>query len=258
MDFLVNILQSVLDAGPAVMLPVVMFILGLIFRMKVGEALKTGLLVGIGFQGLVLAIDLLLASVNPAIEYYAELGEGFTTVDVGWAAVGAASWGVPFSALAVLLIVVLNVILVMTGKTRVINVDIWNFIHLLIPGALAYSLFDSFWLGLIVTVGLSVVSLYFAEKIAPAWQEYFGMEGTTVTTLSYITFAWPVGIIGNKLIDLIPGVRDIDLSLDTLQEKAGVLADPAVIGLLIGGFLGVITDQDVTTSLSMGVGVSAA
>lgn len=258
MDFLVNILQSVLDAGPAVMLPVVMFILGLIFRMKVGEALKTGLLVGIGFQGLVLAIDLLLASVNPAIEYYAEFGEGFTTVDVGWAAVGAASWGVPFSALAVLLIVVLNVILVMTGKTRVINVDIWNFIHLLIPGALAYSLFDSFWLGLIVTVGLSVVSLYFAEKIAPAWQEYFGLEGTTVTTLSYITFAWPVGIIGNKLIDLIPGVRDIDLSLDTLQEKAGVLADPAVIGLLIGGFLGVITGQDVTTSLSMGVGVSAA
>jgi len=258
MDTIYNILQGILDAGPAVMLPVIMFILGLIFRMKVGEALKTGLLVGIGFQGLTLAIDLLLNSVNPAIEYYSELGEGFTTVDVGWAAVGAASWGVPFSALAVLLIVGINVLLVMAGKTKVINVDIWNFIHLLIPGALAYSLFDSFWLGLIITVGLSIVSLYFAEKVAPSWQEYFGMEGTTVSTLSYTTFAWPFAVLGNKIIDRIPKLRDVDLSLDTLEDKIGVLADPAVIGVLIGALLGVITRQDFQTILTMGVGVSAA
>ncbi len=258
MDTILNIIQVILNVGPAVMLPVVMFILGLVFRMKIGEAIKTGLMVGIGFQGLGLAIDLLLNSVNPAIEYYAELGQGFTTVDVGWAAVGAASWAVPFSALAVLLIVGINILLIITGKTTVINVDIWNFIHLLIPGALAYSLFDSFWLGLIVTVGLSIVSLYFSEKIAPQWQKYFGMEGTTVSTLSYITFAWPFGILGNKIIDQIPKLKDIDLSLEALEERLGVIADPAVIGLLTGILLGVLTNQEVQVLLSMGVGVSAA
>lgn len=185
MSTIFNIFQDILDLGPAVMLPVIMLILGLIFRMKFGDALKTGLLVGIGFQGLTLAIDLLMDSINPAIEYYADIGEGFTTVDVGWAAVGAASWGVPFSAIAVLLIVGANILLVVTGLTKVINVDLWNFIHFLIPGALAYALFDSFWIGLLVTVGLAIITLFVSEKAAPYWQEYFGVEGTTVSTLSF-------------------------------------------------------------------------
>lgn len=258
MNALFNIFQDILDMGPAVMLPVIMLILGLIFRMKFGDALKTGLLVGIGFQGLSLAIDLLMSSINPAIEYYSEIGEGFTTVDVGWAAVGAASWGVPFSAIAVLLIVGANILLVVTGLTKVINVDLWNFIHFLIPGALAYALFDSFWLGLAITVGLAVITLFIAEKAAPYWQKYFGVEGTTVSTLSFLTFAWPVGILGNKIIDLIPGLRDLDLNMEKIEEKIGFFADPAVIGLIVGSLIGVITRQDWQTVLTMGTGIAAA
>lgn len=258
MNTIFNIFQEILNLGPEVMLPVIMLILGLIFRMKFGDAIKTGLLVGIGFQGLTLAIDLLMNSINPAIEYYRDIGEGFTTVDIGWAAVGAASWAVPFSAIAVLLIVGANVLLIITGLTKVINVDLWNFIHFLIPGALAYALFDSFWIGLLVTVGLAVITLFVSEKVAPYWQEYFGLEGTTVSTLSFLTFAWPVGILGNKIIDKIPGLRDLDLNMEKIEEKIGFLADPAVIGLIIGSLIGVITRQDWQTVLTMGTGIAAA
>jgi len=258
MDAFFNIFQEILDLGAPVMLPILLLILGLIFRMKFGEALRTGLLVGIGFQGLTLAIDLLLDSINPAIEYYRAIGEGFTTVDIGWAAVGAASWAVPFSALAVLIIIALNILLVVTGVTKVINVDLWNYIHFLIPGALAYSLFGSFWLGLIITVGLSLIALFMAEKVAPYWQEYFGLEGTTNSTLSFLTFAWPVGILGNKIIDLIPGIRDLDFDMDKIEDKIGFFADPAVIGLAIGALIGLLTEQSWQTLLSMGVGIAAA
>ncbi len=70
----------------------------------------------------------------------------------------------PFAAPAVLLIVLINIILVVTKRTKVLNVDIWNYIHFLIPGTLAYALTGNAVIGLIVTVGLSVITLFLAEK----------------------------------------------------------------------------------------------
>ena len=96
-----TIIKGILDIGAVVMLPIVMLILCLIFRMPFGKSLKAGLMIGIGFSGLSLVIGALMTTVDPAIKYYQHMGKGFTTVDVGWAAVGAASFGVPFAAPAI-------------------------------------------------------------------------------------------------------------------------------------------------------------
>lgn len=217
MKEILDIIQNVLNLGAAVMLPIVITILGLIFRMIFGNAFKSGLLVGIGFQGLSLTIDLLTKSVRPAVVYYKHLGQGFTTVDVGWAAVGAASWGVPFAALAVLLIVLINFILIMTKVTKVMNIDIWNYIHFLVPRTLAYALSGSFWLGLIITVGLSVISLIAGQIVDPKWEKYYGLEGTTCTTLSYIILAYPIGLFTNWLVEHIPGLNKIHISMGQID-----------------------------------------
>lgn len=73
------------------LLPVVIAILGKFFGMKLGHAVKSGLLVGIGFQGLVLAVNLLITSVEPVMSYYKALGSGYDALEVGFAALGAAS-----------------------------------------------------------------------------------------------------------------------------------------------------------------------
>jgi galactitol PTS system EIIC component len=255
---MLDVIKSIMNLGAAVMLPIVMTILGLIFRMKIGKALKAGLMIGIGFTGLQVIINLMMATVEPAINYYKGMdSSGFTTVDVGWAAMGAASWSVPFAAIAVLLIVGINIVLVLLKWTKVLNVDIWNFIHFLIPGTLAYALTGNFWIGLVITVGLSVISLFVAQWIAPRWQEFYGLEGTTCTTLSYITFPLPLAIGFNWLIDRIPVVRDIDISLDKVSEKLGFFGDTAFIGLIVGALLGALTRQSWQTILSMGIGIAA-
>mgnify|MGYP000856615842 CR=1 FL=1 len=255
---MLEIIQGIMDLGAVVMLPIVMTILGIIFRMKIGRAIKAGIMVGIGFQGLQLVIGLLMGTVEPAIAYYQGLDtSGFTTVDVGWAAMGASSWSVPFAAPAILLIVLINIVLVLTKKTKVMNVDIWNYIHYLIPGTLAYALTNSIAVGLIVTVGLSVITLFLAEKIAPRWIEYYGLDGTTCTTFSFISFTYPFGVLVNKIIDKIPGLKDIDVSLESVNEKFGFLGDTAIIGLIVGFILGIITKQDWQTILTMGIGISA-
>ncbi|QIK73679.1 PTS galactitol transporter subunit IIC [Propioniciclava coleopterorum] len=255
---MLEVIQSIMDLGAVVMLPLVMTILGLVFRMKVGKAVKAGLMIGIGFAGLQLVIGLLMTSVEPAITYYKGLDTaGFTTVDVGWAAMGASVWSVPFAALAILLIVLVNLLMIALKWTNVLNVDIWNYIHFLIPGTLAYALTGSFWVGLIVTVVLSVVSLVVGRIIAPYWQKYYGLEGTTCTTFSFITLAWPVGVLVDKVIGSIPGLKKIDLSMDKVGDRLGFFGDTAIIGLLVGAFLGVLTGQPWQGVLTMGMGIAA-
>ena len=61
MDILMNAVQTLLGMGATAILPIMILILGLVFRMKFGEALKAGLLVGIGFNGLGLVINLLFS-----------------------------------------------------------------------------------------------------------------------------------------------------------------------------------------------------
>ncbi|GLI20204.1 PTS galactitol transporter subunit IIC [Tepidanaerobacter syntrophicus] len=255
---MLEIIQGIMNLGAVVMLPIVMTILGLIFNMKLGRALKAGLMVGIGFKGLQLVIGLLMETVEPAIQYYKGLEtSGFTTVDVGWAAMGASSWSVPFAAPAILLIVIINTILVVTKKTKVLNVDIWNYIHFLIPGTLAYALSGSAAIGLAVTVGLSIINLFIAEKIAPHWIAYYGLEGTTCTTFSFISFTYPFGVLINKIIDRIPGLKDVDISLETVSEKFGFFGDTAIIGLIVGLFLGFLTKQSWQIVMIMGIGIAA-
>ena len=257
MDALMNIVQTILGMGAVVILPIMIFLLGLVFRMKLGAALQAGLMIGIGFQGLLLVIDLLMKCIKPVVEYYQGMGSGFTTVDIGWAALGAASWTVPFAPVVVPLIIVANIILLKVGLTKVMNVDMWNFIHFLIPGSLAYVLFDSVILGIVVTVGLSVLALIISEKVAPYWEKVFGLEGTTCTCLSFITYMWPVAIIVNKIIDRIPGLNKMDLDLNNLQTKVGFFGNPAFIGLIVGILLGVITQQPFTTITMIGMGLAS-
>lgn len=65
MDTLVNIVQTITGMGASAILPIIITILGLVFRMKLGDAIKAGLTVGVGFIGLTLVVGLLNDSLSP-------------------------------------------------------------------------------------------------------------------------------------------------------------------------------------------------
>lgn len=249
--------QEVINLGAAVMLPIVIAILGIFFRMKITQAIRAGLLVGIGFQGIVLTVNFLLTTIQPALDYYSKLGSGYDVAEIGFAALGGASWNAPFAVFAIPAIVIVNIILLKLRKTDVLNVDIWNFMHFLVPGALAWVLFDNAIIGFLVALALSVITLFIAEKAAPKWGEFFGLEGTTCTCLLFISYEYPMAVGLNWLMDHIPGINKIDLDLDKLSSKIGVLGDPAIIGLFVGGFLGIMTQQAPTQIIVMCMGMAA-
>lgn len=258
MEAILSFFQGFINLGAAVLLPVVIAILGKFFGMKLAHAVKSGLLVGIGFQGLVLAVNLLISSVQPVMDYYKEMGTGYDALEVGFAALGAASWTVPFAILVIPTIIIVNLVLVRLKITKVLNVDIWNFMHFLVPGALAYALSGNAVIGFLVAVACGIVALFFSQWLAPQWGEFFGLDGTTCTTLAFCAWVYPVTFGINKIIDLIPGLNKVDVNVDKLGKKLGIFGDPSVIGLIVGIFLALLTRQDIGSILTIGMGVAAA
>ena len=251
-------IQTFMDAGAAVFLPVMMLIVALIFRMKLSDAIRAGLYTGIGFIGLQLVINYMMQCISPATTYYQNFGSGFTVTDVPWPAVAGAMWGNPFAIPGVLLLIVINVVLIKLKVTKVLNIDIWNFGHFLIPGALVYVLWGSWVAGLLTSLVLGVLTLLVAEKVAPKWQEYFGLEGTTCSTLYYVIMCWGLGSAINWVLDKIPGVNKINLNIKNVSQKLGIFSEPAIIGLIVGALLAIITKQDVMTVITMSIGIAAS
>ena len=59
-----QVLQYIVDLGATVMIPIVIFIVGLIFGNGIGKSLKSGISVGIGFTGISLVISFWVESIT--------------------------------------------------------------------------------------------------------------------------------------------------------------------------------------------------
>ena len=48
----------------------------------------------------------------------------------------------------------------------------------------------------------------------------------------------------NWLFDRIPGLKDLDVDPETIQEKFGLIGDPIIIGFVIGVVIGLLAGYD--------------
>jgi len=254
---LLKVVQGILNLGAGTMLPIFITIFGLVFRMGFGKALKSGLLIGIGFQGLNLVVGLLRTTITPVVQVFAKTGQGFTIVDMGWQTLAAAAWATPFAALVVPLGFLLNLVLIYAKFTNTLNVDLWNYWHFIFGGTLVYVITGSSVAGLGCALFLSVLALKLGDVIAPKWQEYFDVPGTTCTTIYHLTTLQPFAILSNKIVDWIPGLNKLDISPGKIKEKYGAFGEPAIQGLLAGCLLALIARLKLTQVLQVGVGVAA-
>lgn len=83
--------------------------------------------------------------------------------------------------------------------------------------------------GFVVILICAIAALFFAQWEAPEWGEFYGLDGTTCTTLAFCAWVYPISKLLNKIIDKIPGLNKVDLSIDKLGSKLGVLGDPCCI-----------------------------
>src|SRR5699024_3876127 len=98
------------DAGPTVMLPVIITVIGLVFRLDIGKSFKSGLTLGIGFAGIRLVLDFMTSNIGPAAQAMVErTGVELDILDVGWGSIAAVTWASPIIPLLIFGILALNI-----------------------------------------------------------------------------------------------------------------------------------------------------
>ena len=81
------VFSYIIGLGAAVMMPIIFTILGVCIGIKFGKALKSGLLVGVGFVGLSVITGLLTDSLGEPLKKVTEIyGLSLGIVDMGWPA----------------------------------------------------------------------------------------------------------------------------------------------------------------------------
>lgn len=249
--------QYILGFGPTVMLPLVLFILALFFKIKPAKALRSSLIVGIGFVGIYAIFDILTNNVGPAAQAMVEQTDiNLPVVDLGWPPLSAITWGSPIAPFVIPLTMLINVIMIAIKQTRTVDVDMWNYWHFALAGTLVYYSTGSFWLGILASAVIAIIVFKLADWAAPMGAEYFGLEGISLPTVSSITF-FPIGLIGNKIIDMIPGVRNIDINPMTIQKRFGIFGEPMMVGTVLGLLLGIVAGYDLQGILTTGISIGA-
>ena len=250
-------INYIIDMGASVMLPIVIAVISICLGIKIGKAIRAGLMIGVGFVGLSLIVDMMNAQLGPAAQAMSQrFGLTLSVVDIGWPGASPITWASNIATVAIPIAILVNVIMLLLKWTKTVNIDIWNIWHMTFTGAIAYAVTGQFWIGIVGVIVHAMIAYKLGDLWAPLMQDYFELDGLTVPhgTASYMG---PIACVIDAIIEKIPGLRDIDLTADTLQDKVGVFAEPIVIGGILGAGIGFLAGYDVQTALPLGIKMSA-
>ncbi len=252
-----SIVDFILSLGPATMLPIILTIFGLILGQGLKKSFRAGVTVGVGFVGVNLVIGLLMSSLGKAAEaLVSSLGLKFDIIDVGWPIGAAITFAAPIAAVLIPIIFIFNMILLYLNFTKTMDVDLWNYWHLIFPGAMVYYATKSITLAIILTLVNAAIIFKLADWTAPAVEHHFGLPGISLPHGETVNLA-PMMYALNKVEDKIPGLNKIKLDGEKLQEKLGIFGEPLIMGIVLGLLLGILGRFPLNEILTLGIQMGA-
>lgn len=214
---IVDWFQYILSFGPEVMLPIIIFIMAICFRVSFSKALKSALTIGFGFVGIFLVLDLLTGSLGPAIEAMIDnSGVDLPVMDTGWPPLAAIAFASPIAPIVIILTIVINVVMILFKWTKTVDVDLWNYWHFAFAGSLVYIATGNIIFGLLGAAVATIITFKLADWSAPYIHKRMGLPGISLPTLSSAIY-FPVGILGDKIINLIPGLNKLNADPESIK-----------------------------------------
>lgn len=251
-----EVLQSFFDwffsFGSTVFVPVIMFILCLIFGGGFSKSLRSALLMGIGLTGLNMITDFSVQAITPVVELLGEnLGSNLTVIDIGYGNVSAA-WSWPGAVIVIIGILAINLLLVVLKLTKTLWVDMWNIWHGEFVAAMMWALTGNIVIGVVSGLALLVLNNKLADYHAKKIQEFNGLDGiSVVATSGTFTASWAQ--FWMWVINKIPGLRDIQASSDQIKKKFGIFGEMSVIGALVGVVLGIVSGYGLVNTAQLAI-----
>ncbi|MFW5956357.1 MAG: PTS galactitol transporter subunit IIC [Halorhabdus sp.] len=226
--------------GVEVLLPIIIFVIALLFHVNWGTAARSSVLIGVGFVGINLVIGLFSDNISPLANQMVEtVGVTLPAVDVGWPAGSAIAFGIAeLGVWMIPMFVVLNLMLFGIGFTYTINVDIWNYWHFAFIAGLVYFAIDSWVLAALTGLLLGLFVLVVADWFQPAIEEEFDTPGISFPHGLSAVFA-VIAIPIYEVLKRVPGLRDVNADPDAVQDRLGLLGEPIFLGVVLGILIGI-------------------
>ena len=253
-----QVFSYILALGAPVMMPVIFTLLGVCIGVKLGKALKSGLLVGVGFVGLSIVTALLTSALGPALNnvvdiYHLQLG----VFDMGWPAAASIAYNTTVGAFIIPVCLGVNLLMLLTRTTRTVNIDLWNYWHFAFIGAIVYFVSDSLLWGFFAAVVCYILTLVVADMTSASFQKFYAkMDGISIPQpfcAGFVPFAWAI----NKVLDRIPGINRIQIDAEGLKKRFGLLGEPLFLGVMVGCLVGVLARYELPEILMLGVQMGA-
>lgn len=246
-----SVFSYIIGLGAAVMMPIIFTVLGVCIGIKFSKALKSGMYVGVGFVGLGVITGLLTSSLGPVLNKVVEIyGLELNVFDMGWPAAASVAYNTTVGAFIIPVCLGVNLVLILLGCTRTVNIDLWNYWHFAFIGAVTYFLADAAgwavpvaW-GFFAAIICYVITLVLADRTAKRFQEFYpGMEGISIPQPFCQGFT-PFAIVIGKLLDAIPGFDKLNIDAEGMKKKFGLFGEPLFLGVIIGVAIGCLACKD--------------
>lgn len=253
-----KVFSYILGLGAPVMMPIIFTVLGVCIGVKLGKAVKSGLLVGVGFVGLSIVTALLTTALGPALNnvvdiYDLQLG----VFDMGWPAAASIAYNTTVGAFVIPVCLGVNLLMLLTRTTRTVNIDLWNYWHFAFIGAIVYFASDNIWWGFFAAVICYILTMVVADLTADKFQKFYEkVDGISIPQPFCAGFV-PFAIAINKLLNKIPGINKIQIDAEGMKKKFGLLGEPLFLGVIVGCLVGILAKYELPKVLMLGVQMGA-
>lgn len=211
----------IIGLGAAVMMPILFTVLGLFMGIRFGKAMKSGLLVGVGFVGLSVITGLLTSTLTVPLKNIAEIyGLRLGIFDMGWPAAASVAYNTSIGAFVIPVCLLVNIVMLATKTTRTINIDLWNYWHFAFIGAVVYYATGNLGWGFFSAVVCCALTLIMADMTSKPLQKYYeGLDGISIPQPFCQGFV-PFAVIIDKILDRIPGFKHLNVDAEGLKKNS--------------------------------------
>lgn len=226
--------------GASVVVPIIIFIIALILRVKPKTAMMSAFYAGVGLTGFTWIIDEFTPVVTKIVRQMVDTtGIKLPVVDIGWQAGSLAAFGSTVGLSFFVFGLLAELILFAIGVTKVfLPSNIWNNFSYMVWGTLAFYVTHDYWLSLGLESFMLLYSLVLGEIQADRWSDYYGIENTTVDALHNIEQVIPA-IILDPLWNLLR-FNKVKMTPKDFKRKLGVFGEPITMGIILGIIIGVL------------------
>jgi len=236
-----RVINYIIELGPVILIPAILFIISLLITRKPLKNLKNCAFILIGLVSLSVMLTLFVnffGSITNTI--LINSSKKFEIIDTGWFVSKAVILNSPIIFQIIIAIVILNLIMLSLRFTSTINIDFWNYWSFLLVGSIIFAITEIKWIGILIAMIVAAITLVLSDIYATYIESYFGLKGISTPQAQIICWA-PVSHLVNVIFNKIPFIRRVHVFYEEIQYKLGVVSEPMIMGFILGFIIGAIT-----------------